>query len=68
MADPELAAALTVAAYRTVFLGSVRRLLAGDPVEEVARGSPVPAGGGVRGAGAGGGWAAETEFRAGLRA
>ncbi|MFJ4325085.1 TetR/AcrR family transcriptional regulator [Streptomyces tricolor] len=34
--DPELAAALTVAAYRTVFLGSVRRLLAGDPVEEVA--------------------------------
>ncbi|MGW7790974.1 TetR/AcrR family transcriptional regulator [Streptomyces tricolor] len=36
VADPELAAALTVAAYRTVFLGSVRRLLAGDPVEEVA--------------------------------
>ncbi|MFG3012267.1 TetR/AcrR family transcriptional regulator [Streptomyces cinerochromogenes] len=37
VADPALAAALTVAAYRTVFLASVRRLLAGDPVEEVAR-------------------------------
>ena len=35
--DPHLLAALTVAAYRTVFVTSVRRLLAGDPVEEVAR-------------------------------
>ncbi|MFF9587057.1 TetR/AcrR family transcriptional regulator [Streptomyces achromogenes] len=35
--DPELSAALTVAAYRTVFVASVRRLLAGDPVAEVAR-------------------------------
>ncbi|MEU9480702.1 TetR/AcrR family transcriptional regulator [Streptomyces sp. NPDC048191] len=35
--DPHLLAALTVAAYRTVFVASVRRLLAGDPVEEVAR-------------------------------
>ncbi|MYW14041.1 TetR family transcriptional regulator [Streptomyces sp. SID2955] len=37
VADPGLAAALTVAAYRTAFLGSVRRLAAGDPVAEVAR-------------------------------
>ncbi|MEU6671549.1 helix-turn-helix domain-containing protein [Streptomyces sp. NPDC046727] len=36
-ADPALAAALTMAAYRTVFLASVRRLAAGDPVDEVAR-------------------------------
>ncbi|MER6733783.1 TetR/AcrR family transcriptional regulator [Streptomyces puniciscabiei] len=35
--DPHLLAALTVAAYRTVFVTSARRLLAGDPVEEVAR-------------------------------
>ncbi|MGW7818002.1 hypothetical protein ACWGLF_07680 [Streptomyces puniciscabiei] len=26
-----------MAAYRTVFVASARRLLAGDPVEEVAR-------------------------------
>ncbi|CAL9313807.1 TetR/AcrR family transcriptional regulator [Streptomyces sp. SudanB182_2057] len=37
MAAPELWAALTMAAYRTVFITSVRRLLAGDPVAEVAR-------------------------------
>ncbi|MFF9677322.1 TetR/AcrR family transcriptional regulator [Streptomyces eurythermus] len=37
VADPELSAALTMAAYRTVFVASVRRLLAGDPVAEVAR-------------------------------
>ncbi|MGW1603923.1 TetR/AcrR family transcriptional regulator [Streptomyces eurythermus] len=37
VADPELWAALAVAAYRTVFVASVRRLLAGDPVAEVAR-------------------------------
>ncbi|WP_030614178.1 TetR/AcrR family transcriptional regulator [Streptomyces achromogenes] len=37
VADPELSAALAMAAYRTVFLASVRRLLAGDPVAEVAR-------------------------------
>ncbi|WP_225097070.1 TetR/AcrR family transcriptional regulator [Streptomyces sp. CoH27] len=36
-ADPQLLAALTVAAYRTVFVTSARRLLAGDPVAEVAR-------------------------------
>ncbi|WEO97737.1 TetR family transcriptional regulator [Streptomyces sp. FXJ1.172] len=36
-ADPQLLAALTVAAYRTVYLTSARRLLAGDPVAEVAR-------------------------------
>ncbi|OIK02376.1 TetR family transcriptional regulator [Streptomyces sp. MUSC 14] len=35
--DPRLLAALTVAACRTVFLASVGRLLAGDPVAEVAR-------------------------------
>ncbi|MFF3919373.1 TetR/AcrR family transcriptional regulator [Streptomyces sp. NPDC001852] len=35
--DPHLLAALTVAAYRTVFVASARRLLAGDPVQEVAR-------------------------------
>ncbi|MBX7551354.1 TetR family transcriptional regulator [Streptomyces sp. NPDC004232] len=35
--DPHLLAALTVAAYRTVFLASVDRLLAGDPVAETAR-------------------------------
>ncbi|MFF9526393.1 TetR/AcrR family transcriptional regulator [Streptomyces achromogenes] len=37
VADPELSAALAMAAYRTVFVASVRRLLAGDPVAEVAR-------------------------------
>lgn len=37
VADPELSAALALAAYRTVFVASVRRLLAGDPVAEVAR-------------------------------
>jgi AcrR family transcriptional regulator len=37
VAAPELSAALTMAAYRTVFVASVRRLLAGDPVTEVAR-------------------------------
>ncbi|WP_225821006.1 TetR/AcrR family transcriptional regulator [Streptomyces naphthomycinicus] len=37
VADPRLVAALAVAAYRTVFVASVRRLVAGDPVEEVAR-------------------------------
>ncbi|MEV4341520.1 TetR/AcrR family transcriptional regulator [Streptomyces sp. NPDC049590] len=37
VADPELSAALIMAAYRTVFVASVRRLLAGDPVAEVAR-------------------------------
>jgi AcrR family transcriptional regulator len=36
-ADPRLLAALTVAACRTVFLASVDRLLAGDPVAEVAQ-------------------------------
>ncbi|GHI08152.1 TetR family transcriptional regulator [Streptomyces cellostaticus] len=35
-ADPHLLAALTVAAYRTVYVTSARRLMAGDPVEEVA--------------------------------
>ncbi|MEU6281428.1 TetR/AcrR family transcriptional regulator [Streptomyces sp. NPDC047028] len=34
--DPALLAALTVAAYRTVVTASLRRLSAGDPVEEVA--------------------------------
>ncbi|MDN3263466.1 TetR/AcrR family transcriptional regulator [Streptomyces sp. CSDS2] len=38
VAAPELWAALTMAAYRTVFITSVRRLLAGDAVTEVARG------------------------------
>jgi AcrR family transcriptional regulator len=37
VADPELSASLAMAAYRTVFVASVRRLLAGDPVAEVAR-------------------------------
>ncbi|MEU3951952.1 TetR/AcrR family transcriptional regulator [Streptomyces achromogenes] len=37
VADPELSAALAMAAYRTVFVASVRRLLAGDPAAEVAR-------------------------------
>jgi AcrR family transcriptional regulator len=36
-ADPRLLAALTVAAYRTVYVTSARRLLAGDPVDAVAR-------------------------------
>ncbi|MFI8241402.1 TetR/AcrR family transcriptional regulator [Streptomyces sp. NPDC085866] len=36
VADPYLLAALTVAAYRTVYVTSARRLMAGDPVEEVA--------------------------------
>ncbi|WNM36720.1 TetR/AcrR family transcriptional regulator [Streptomyces sp. Li-HN-5-11] len=36
VAHPELLAALTVAAYRTVYVASARRLLAGDPVDEVA--------------------------------
>ncbi|MEU8028947.1 TetR/AcrR family transcriptional regulator [Streptomyces sp. NPDC049099] len=35
--DPDLLAALVVAAYRTVFTASVRRLMAGDAVEDVAR-------------------------------
>ncbi|MGW7523982.1 TetR/AcrR family transcriptional regulator [Streptomyces sp. NPDC054783] len=35
--DPHLLAALTVAAYRTVYVTSACRLLAGDRVEEVAR-------------------------------
>ncbi|MEU1402397.1 TetR/AcrR family transcriptional regulator [Streptomyces sp. NPDC005728] len=35
-ADPHLLAALTVAAYRTLYVTSARRLLAGDPVGEVA--------------------------------
>ncbi|MGW1164155.1 TetR/AcrR family transcriptional regulator [Streptomyces sp. NPDC002550] len=35
--DPPLLAALTVAAYRTVYVTSACRLLAGDPVQEVAR-------------------------------
>ncbi len=34
--DPGLAAALAVAAYRSVYLGSAGRLLAGEGVEEVA--------------------------------
>ncbi|WP_416482158.1 TetR/AcrR family transcriptional regulator [Streptomyces sp. CL12] len=34
--DPDLLAALVVAAYRTVFVGTGRRFLAGDPVAEVA--------------------------------
>ncbi|MFK0137857.1 TetR/AcrR family transcriptional regulator [Streptomyces murinus] len=34
--DPDLLAALVVAAYRTVFVGTARRLLAGDPEAEVA--------------------------------
>ncbi|MFH8340808.1 TetR/AcrR family transcriptional regulator [Streptomyces sp. AM6-12] len=34
--DPDLLAALTVAAYRTVFLTTARRLLAGDPLPRVA--------------------------------
>lgn len=34
--DPDLLAALVVAAYRTVFVDTARRLLAGDPVAEVA--------------------------------
>ncbi|WP_416519256.1 TetR/AcrR family transcriptional regulator [Streptomyces achromogenes] len=37
VADPELSAALAMAAYRAVFVASVRRLLAGGPVAEVAR-------------------------------
>lgn len=36
VADPYLLAALTVAAYRTVYVTSARRLMAGDPVEGVA--------------------------------
>ncbi|MFI2199726.1 TetR/AcrR family transcriptional regulator [Streptomyces sp. NPDC020192] len=36
-ADSRLLAALTVAAYRTVFVTSAHRLLSGDPVDEVAR-------------------------------
>ncbi|MFF4573745.1 TetR/AcrR family transcriptional regulator [Streptomyces sp. NPDC001410] len=36
VADPHLLAALTVAAYRTVYVTSARRLMAGDPVKEVA--------------------------------
>ncbi|MGW2699245.1 TetR/AcrR family transcriptional regulator [Streptomyces sp. NPDC001340] len=36
VADPYLLAALTVAAYRTVYVTSACRLMAGDPVEEVA--------------------------------
>ncbi|MFE1880496.1 TetR/AcrR family transcriptional regulator [Streptomyces diastatochromogenes] len=36
VADPCLLAALAVAAYRTVYVTSARRLMAGDPVEEVA--------------------------------
>ncbi|MFF7351176.1 MULTISPECIES: TetR/AcrR family transcriptional regulator [Streptomyces] len=35
--DPRLLAALVVAAYRTVFTASVRRLMADDAVAEVAR-------------------------------
>ncbi|MGW2420123.1 TetR/AcrR family transcriptional regulator [Streptomyces sp. NPDC001709] len=35
--DPDLLAALVVAAYRTVVVASTRRLAAGDPVDEVAR-------------------------------
>lgn len=35
-ADPRLAAALTVAAYRAVYVGSAGRLLAGDGADEVA--------------------------------
>ncbi|MEU2714797.1 TetR/AcrR family transcriptional regulator [Streptomyces sp. NPDC007205] len=34
---PDLLAALVVAAYRTVFAASVRRLMTGDALEEVAR-------------------------------
>ncbi|WP_369388855.1 TetR/AcrR family transcriptional regulator [Streptomyces sp. CG1] len=34
--DPHLLAALVVAAYRTVFAASVRRLMAGTPADEVA--------------------------------
>ncbi|WDO08668.1 TetR/AcrR family transcriptional regulator [Streptomyces murinus] len=34
--DPDLLASLVVAAYRTVFVGTARRLLAGDPEAEVA--------------------------------
>ncbi|AOR34662.1 hypothetical protein BFF78_29640 [Streptomyces fodineus] len=34
---PDLPAALAVAACRTVFVASVRRLMAGDPADEVAR-------------------------------
>ncbi|MFE9447910.1 TetR/AcrR family transcriptional regulator [Streptomyces sp. NPDC006739] len=34
--DPGLLAALTVAAYRSLYTASARRLLAGDPVDEVA--------------------------------
>ncbi|OIK26729.1 TetR/AcrR family transcriptional regulator [Streptomyces malaysiense] len=34
--DPDLLAALAVAAYRTVFVTTARRLLAGEPVERVA--------------------------------
>ncbi|NEA49373.1 TetR/AcrR family transcriptional regulator [Streptomyces sp. SID10815] len=36
--DPRLTAALAVAAYRTVCAASVRRLMAGEPVDEVAEG------------------------------
>ncbi|GHD98185.1 TetR/AcrR family transcriptional regulator [Streptomyces alanosinicus] len=35
--EPDLLAALVVAAHRAVFATSVRRLMAGDPVDEVAR-------------------------------
>ncbi|QNP73016.1 TetR/AcrR family transcriptional regulator [Streptomyces roseirectus] len=34
--DPPLAAALTVAAYRTVYVASARRLMAGEPASTVA--------------------------------
>ncbi|MEU9451724.1 hypothetical protein [Streptomyces sp. NPDC048277] len=36
LADPELVAAVTVAAYRSVCVVSVRRQLAGDPFAELA--------------------------------
>ncbi|MFC4502198.1 MULTISPECIES: TetR/AcrR family transcriptional regulator [Streptomyces] len=35
--DPALAAALTVAAYRSVYVTTARRLLAGEPAEAVAQ-------------------------------
>ncbi|MER5433336.1 TetR/AcrR family transcriptional regulator [Streptomyces sp. NPDC002588] len=40
-ADPVLAAALTVAAYRTVYVTAARRLLAGEAADEVAAGHRV---------------------------
>ncbi|HEY8984275.1 MAG TPA: TetR/AcrR family transcriptional regulator [Streptomyces sp.] len=36
--DPHLAAALTIAAYRTVYLASARRLMAGEPASAVTDG------------------------------